>query len=243
MIKLKANVLLCEQPIDESLKDKLLLNGIFALERVDKKDTQAVAEATGAKIVAKLNDITEEELGIADELYTGRIELEKTVTFQGCAGATFMLRGITPQTIDELETAIRNSLTILKILKDDNRFLPGGGAAETHIAEDLKQYAKAFAGREQIVIEAFGEALMDIPRCLAENYGLNAIDALIELKNHHADGKNTYGINEQSSAEMVCQEPLKVKRSVIRRAYEVSSMMLRIDQLIISKEIPKFHKK
>ncbi len=62
MIKLKANVLLCEQPIDESLKDKLLFNGIFALEKVDKKDTQAVAKATGAKIVAKLNDITEEDL-------------------------------------------------------------------------------------------------------------------------------------------------------------------------------------
>ncbi len=68
MIELKANVLLCEQPIDESLKDKLLINGIFALEKVDKKDTQAVAKATGAKIVGKLNDLTEEDLGIADEL-------------------------------------------------------------------------------------------------------------------------------------------------------------------------------
>ncbi len=130
-------------------------------------------------------------LGIADELYTGKIELEKTVTFQGCTGATFMLRGSTSQTIDELETAIRNSLTVLKILGDDSRVLPGGGAAETHIAEELKQYAKAFAGREQIVIEAFGEALMEIPRCLAENYGLNAIDTLIELKHLHADGIST----------------------------------------------------
>jgi len=48
IIELKANVLLCEQPIDESLKDKLLFKGIFALEKVDKKDTQAVAKATGA---------------------------------------------------------------------------------------------------------------------------------------------------------------------------------------------------
>ena len=243
MIKLKANVLLCEQPIDESLKDKLLLNGIFALERVDKKDTLAVSKATGAKIVTKLNDITQEDLGIAEELYTGRIELEKTVTFQGCKGATFMLRGSTSQTIDELETAIQNSLTILKILGDDNRILPGGGAEETHIAEELKQYAKSFASREQIVIEAFGNALMDIPRCLAENYGLNPTDTLIELKNHHSNGLCNYGINEQGIGEMVCKEPLKVKRSVIRRAYEVSSMMLRIDELIISKEIPKFHKK
>jgi chaperonin GroEL (HSP60 family) len=84
---------------------------------------------------------------------------------------------------------------------------------------------------------------MDVPRCLAENYGLNATDVLIELKNRHANGLIKFGINEQSCGEMVCQEPLKAKRSVIKRAYEVSSLMLRIDELLISKEIPKFHKK
>ena len=243
MIKLKANVLLCEQPIDDSLKDKLLFNGIFALEKVDKIDTHAVAKATGAKIVGKIGDVTEEDLGIASELHTDRIELEKTVTFQGCSGATFMLRGSTSQTMDELETAIRNSITVLKNLEDNNKVLPGGGAIETHIAEELKQYAKGFACKEQVVIEAFGNALMDIPRCLAENCGLNPTDALIELKHYHADGFSNYGVADQNCGEMVCQEPVKVKRSVIRRAYEVSSLMLRIDELLISKEIPKFHKK
>jgi len=243
MIELKANVLLCEQPIDESLKDKLLFQGIFALESVDKKDTEAIAKSTGAKIVGKLENLTEEDLGKADELYVDRIELEKTVTFQGCKGATFMLRGSTPQTIDELETSIRNSITILKILADDNRILPGGGATETTMAKELKQYAKNFANREQIVIESFADALMSIPACLAENYGLNPIDTLLELKQYHAEGQSNFGVSENNCSEMVCLEPIKVKRSVIRRAYEVASLMLRIDELLISKEIPKFHKK
>ncbi len=243
MVALKANVLLCEQPIDESLKDKLLFDGIFTLERVDQKDTQAVAKATGAKIVGKLADLTEEDLGRADELFTDRIALEKTVTFQGCKGAAFVLRGNTTQTIDELETAIRNSLTLLKVLDDDDRVLPGSGAAEVHIAEELKQYAKDFASREQIAIESFGDALMDIPTCLAENYGLNPTDILPELRKCHAEGLSNYGVSEQRCSEMVCSEPIKVKHSIIRRAYEVSSMMLQIDELLISKEIPKFHKK
>jgi len=243
MIALKANVLLCEQPIDESLKDKLLFNGIFALERVDQKDTQALAKATGAKIVGKLEDVTVEDLGTADELYTDRIELEKTVTFQGCKGTTFMLRGNTTQTIDELETAIRNSLTLLKVLDEDDRVLPGNGATEVHIAEELKHYATCFASREQIAIESFSDALMDIPTCLAENYGLTPTDILPELRKRHAEGLSNYGVAEQKCSETVCLEPIKVKRSVIRRAYEVSSMMLRIDELLISKEIPKFHKK
>ncbi len=93
-----------------------------------------------------------------------------------------MLRGSTSQTIDELETAIRNSLTLLKILGDDNRVLPGGGAAETHMAARAQTVCQEFASREQIAIESFGDALMDIPTCLAENYGLNPIDVMPELR-------------------------------------------------------------
>ncbi len=242
LTELNVNVLLSEQPLEENLKDKILANGIFALENVDKKDTQAVAKATGAKIVGSLNELNEEDIGTAAELSTETLELEKTVTFNGCKGSTFLLRGSTLQTMDELETAIKNSFTILKLINDDERVLPGGGAVETHIAKELKTYAREFPSREQVAIEAYSIALMDVPRCLAINYGLNPIDTLIELKKRHAEGNCNVGICENSCHDMVCQEPLKVKRSVLRRAFEVSMLMLRIDELIISKEIPKFHK-
>ena len=121
LIELKANVLLCEQPIDETLKGKLLASGIFAMERVDRKDTLAVAKATGAKSVGQLRELTEDDLGFADELYTGKVELEKTVTFQGCKGATFLLRGSSIQNMDELETAIQSSMTLLKAIGEDSR--------------------------------------------------------------------------------------------------------------------------
>ena len=243
LIDLKANVLLCEQPLEASLKDKLVANGIFALETVGKKDTQAVATATGAKSVGQLRDLSEEDLGSAEELYTGQIELEKTVTIQGCRGATFLLRGSTRQAIDELETSIRSGMTVLKLMFDDSRVLPGGGAAESHIAQELKDYAVTFPSHEQIVVKSFGDALMDVPRCLAENYGLNPTDILAELKSRHAEGICNLGVDKQSCGELVCLEPLRVKRSVIRRAYEVSALMLRIDELLVSKEIPKYHKK
>jgi chaperonin GroEL (HSP60 family) len=182
-------------------------------------------------------------LGIADELYTGQIGPEKTVTINGCKGATFLLRGTTSQAIDELENAIRNGMTVMKILNQDNRVLPGGGAVECHLSQELKRYASAFPGREQVAISSFADALMDVPRCLAENYGLNATDALLELKKCHAGGLCSYGVSEQNCEDTVCLEPVKVKRSVIRRAYEISQLMLRIDELLVSKDIPKFHKK
>jgi chaperonin GroEL (HSP60 family) len=243
LTQFNVNVLLCEQPIEENIKDNLFAKGIFALESVDKKDTEVVAKATGAKIVGSLTELNEDDIGTAEELTTGTLELEKTVTFSGCQGSTFMLRGNTTQTIDELETAIKNSLTILKLANDDGRILPGGGAVEAHIAEKMKAYAREFPSREQVAIQAYSNALMDVPRCLAENYGLNPTDTILELKTHHAEGNHNFGICEQSCREMVCKEPIKVKRSMIRRAFEISMLMLNIDELIISKEIPKFHKK
>jgi len=243
LAELKVNVLICEQLFDVNLKDRLVADRVFALERVDKKDTEAVARATRARIVGQLSELSQEDLGVAEELYTDQIELEKTVTLQGCKGTTFMLRGTTPQSIDELEAAIRSSLTVLKLLGDDNRVLPGGGATETEIAQELKQYAKSFAGREQVAIEFFADALMECPRCLAENYGLDPGDTMIELANRHADGFCNYGVAEHGCEDHVCLEPARVKRSIIRRAYEVSALMLRIDKLLISKEIAKFHKK
>ena len=243
LIELKANVLLCEQPLEQNLKDKLLAEGIFALEGVDKKDTLAIANATGARIIGQLSELMKEDLGFADELKTDSIELEKTVTIHGCKGATFMLRGSISQTIDELETAISNSMIVLKIMGEDSRVLSGGGAIEAQITQELKEYARQFPSKEQIAIQAFGDALMDIPRCLATNYGLNATDTLLELRKHQAEERHNMGIDAQGCAETVCFEPTRIKRSVIRRANEVSMLMLHIDELLISKEIPKFHKK
>ncbi len=188
LAELKVNVLLCEQLLEAELKDRLVADGVFALERVDKKDTEAVAKATGATVVGQLTELSEEDLGFADEVFTDQIGLEKTVTIQGCNGSTFLLRGTTPQSIDELEAAINSSLTILKLLGDDSRVLPGGGAAETEISQELKQYALSFGGREQVPIQFFADALMECPRCLAENYGLNATDTMLELGRRHAEG-------------------------------------------------------
>jgi chaperonin GroEL (HSP60 family) len=241
--QLGVNMLLCEQPIEEFQKAILLSKGVFALERVDQKDTQAVAKATCAHIVGSLKELTKEDIGVADELYTGKIELEKITTIQGCKAATFLLRGSIPQEIDELETAIKNSLTVLKIASEDSRMLPGGGAIEAQIANELKSYAKTIGGREQIAVEAYANAFLDVPKALAENYGLNVTDIMLELSRRHSEGDLSCGISSHSCMNWVCSEPSKMVRSVVRRAYEVSLLMLRIDQLLISKEIPKFHKK
>jgi len=84
---------------------------------------------------------------------------------------------------------------------------------------------------------------MEIPRCLAENNGVNPDDTLAQLAKLHAEGFSDCGIRADGSCGTVSSELSKVKTTVIRRAYEFVSLMLRIDEQITRKEIVKFHKK
>ena len=144
--------------------------------------------------------------------------------------------------MDELELLIENSLNLIQAASISNKIVPGGGAIEMQVARQLSNFALQFSGREQLAIKDFADALLELPRNLAMNNGLNSDDAILQLRKLHSDGLSNYGLNADNFCGDACIELLNSKIAVVRRAYEVASLMLRIDEQIISKEIPKFHK-
>lgn len=73
--------------------------------------------------------------------------------------------------------------------------IAGGGAPEIELSLQLMEYANTLLGTEQYCFRAFAEALEIIPFTLAENAGLNPIATVTELRNRHAEGEITAGIN------------------------------------------------
>lgn len=59
----------------------------------------------------------------------------------------------------------------------------------------LAEHARTLTGMEAYCVRAFAEALEIIPYTLAENAGLNPIATVTELRNRHAKGETTAGIN------------------------------------------------
>ena len=57
------------------------------------------------------------------------------------------------------------------------------------------EYAQTLSGMESYCVRAFAEAMEVIPSTLAENAGLNPIAVVTELRNKHAQGEKTAGIN------------------------------------------------
>ena len=73
--------------------------------------------------------------------------------------------------------------------------IAGGGAPEIELALRLMEYSQTLTGMEQYCFRAFADALEIIPFTLAENAGLNPIATVTELRNKHAEGMKTAGIN------------------------------------------------
>lgn len=87
---------------------------------------------------------------------------------------------------------------------------------------------------------AFARALETIPETLAENAGLDPIEILTELKKRHEAGDTRAGLNlihdkiEDTFAAGII-EPLQVKSQAIAAASEVAMLLLRVDDVLISK--------
>lgn len=73
--------------------------------------------------------------------------------------------------------------------------IAGGGAPEIHVSRLLAQHAQTLKGMEAYCFTAYAEALEVIPTTLAENAGLNPIAMVTELRNRHALGERSAGIN------------------------------------------------
>ncbi len=239
--ELGVDTLLCGQIIDDSIKGELARQNIYALEKVEQTVLISTAKATGAKVVSDIGDLRESDLGRAENLVTEWIEPERITFFEGCEAATFLLRGSTQQTIDEVEQTIRNSLNVLAVLKKDSRIVPGGGALEMHIAEDLRRHALKYPNKEQIAIERYADAVGTIPKILAENFGFEPVDIIAELGKYHQED-SSYGIGKHGCASNVCGEPTRVKLDIFRRAMDVAQLVLSINEMWVSKEIVRVHK-
>ena len=245
--KVKANVVICQKGIDDMAQHFLAKRGILAVRRVKKSDMEALAKATGGRIVTNLDDLTENDLGYAKTVEERKVGGESMVFVRDCKdpkAVTILVRGSTEHVVDEVDRSVEDAIGAVVSTLELGKFVAGAGSAEVEVAKAIRKFAEKFSGREQMAILAFAEAIEVIPKSLAENGGLDAINILAELRSFHEKGKTTYGIDlEQGKVrdaiEMGVLEPLKVKTFAIKSAVEAAEMILRIDDVISASKVGK----
>jgi thermosome len=240
-------VVLCQKGIDDIAQHYLAKKGIFACRRVKKSDIEALAKATGGRIVSNLEDLSPRDLGFAKIVEEKKIAGEAMTFVRECRdpkAVTILVRGSTEHVVDEIDRSIEDAVGAVTSALEIGKIVSGAGSPEAEVAKRLRKFAEKFSGREQLAIQAFAEALEIIPRALAENGGLDPIDTLVELRAAHDQGKTTYGINlfngnVADALSMGVVEPLKVKIQAIKSAAEAAEMILRIDDVISASRLSK----
>jgi chaperonin GroEL (HSP60 family) len=207
-----------------------------------------LARGTNATLNNDVNGLTSGDLGVfissRNERWNGVmhwiVETEE-------GGATFIAKGSTNETVGEVERCFADALGVACQLLEEPHLRAGGGATQIALARHLRRFAEGFAGREQLAIEAYADALEIIPRTLAQNAGLDPLDSLLQTvarqSTHKGENPHHIGLNVETKApssmvEDGIVEPLRITRQVLAGATEAALSVLRIDDVLWAKQDP-----
>jgi len=239
-----ANAVFCQKSITDAAQYFLAKKGIFAIQDVPESDMKALAKAVGGTIVNKPADLNEGTLGDASKIEEMP---DITVTkISGCKNpkiVSILLKGTSQIFVDELKRAVYDAARVVQDTLEDKTCVIGGGAIDMELFLKIREYAATLSGRQQIAVEAFADAFESIPLTLAENSGYDPIDKIVALKSAHANGNKYAGLNVYTGEivdmyEEGVFEPMRVKKQAIQSAAESASMLIRVDDMMITQSRP-----
>merc|ERR1711931_580465 len=216
---------------------------ILTVIDVEREDIDFYCKSLGCKPIASIDHMTPEMLGSAELVEEIQAGASKIVKISGITSPTagktvsILLRGSNKLVLEEADRSLHDALCVIRCLVKKRFLIAGGGAPETEVSRELMLHANTLTGADAYCFKAFAEALEIIPYTLAENAGLNPIGTVTELRNRHAQGEKTAGINVRKGAitnildENVVQ-PLLVSTSSITLASETVRSILKIDDIV-----------
>jgi thermosome len=242
IISTGANVLICQKGIDDIAQHYLAKASILTVRRVKESDMTKLARATGGRIVTNLEDLTSKDLGSAELAEERKVETDKWVFIEGCKhpkSVTMLIRGGSQRVVDEAERSVHDALMVTKDVIEKPSIVAGGGAPEAFAAAKLRDWVSTLSGREQLAGQKFAESLEVIPLTLAQNAGMDPIDAMTDLRAKQSKGSKWTGIDVRNAkiadiSKLDIVEPISVKEQIIKSATEAACMILRIDDVIAS---------
>ena len=108
---------------------------------------------------------------------------------------TILIRGPNVHTMAQIKDAVRDGLRAATCAIEDKCLIPGAGAFEVAASRMLKRRKTAVQGKARIGVEAFADALLIIPKVLAENSGFDVQDSLIKVEHEQELSEQPVGLH------------------------------------------------
>ncbi|KAG6750768.1 hypothetical protein POTOM_045280 [Populus tomentosa] len=221
----------------------LKISSKFELRRFCRT-TGAVAIVRSLLFKLKLSPPNPDDLGCVDSISVEEIGGARVTIVRNEEGGnsvcTVVLRGSTDSILDDLERAVDDGVNTYKAMCRDSRIVPGGAATEIELAKRLREFSFKETGLDQYAIAKFAESFEMIPKTLAENAGLNAMEIISSLYAEHASGNTKVGIDlEEGVFKDVSTTNIwdlyVTKFFALKYAADAACTVLRVDQIIMAK--------
>jgi len=238
--KKKNFVVINQKGIDPLSLDILAKNGIFALRRAKRRNMERLQLVCGGVAQNSVDDLTPDVLGWAGTVYEHTLGEEKYTFVEDVKdpkSVTLLIKGPNAHTIQQIQDALRDGLRAVKNALEDDALIPGAGAFEVacaaHLSGTVKKSAK---GRVKMGVQAFSDALLVIPKTLAQNGGFDVQDAVVALQDEQGEG-NTVGLDLQSGEPFDptvegIWDNYRVKRQMLHSCSVIAMNLLSTDEIL-----------
>ncbi|KAK9873042.1 hypothetical protein WA026_020778 [Henosepilachna vigintioctopunctata] len=244
--KAGCNVLLIQKSILRDALSELAIHFLdkikcMVIKDVEREDIEFVCKTLGCRPIASLDHFVSENLvtaDLAEEIGVGGNRMVKITGAQNAGRTvTLLVRGSNKLVLEEADRSIHDALCVIRCLVREKALIAGGGAPEIELALKLAALANTLEGVDAICLRAYAQALEVIPFTLAENAGLNPIQTVTELRNRHAKGEISSGINVRKGTisdilEENVVQPLLVTTNAVTFATETVRSILKIDDIV-----------
>mmetsp|Transcript_37396 Transcript_37396/g.48107 ORF Transcript_37396/g.48107 Transcript_37396/m.48107 type:complete len:539 (-) Transcript_37396:255-1871(-) len=233
-------VVINQKGIDPLSLDMFAKEGIIAIRRAKRRNMERLTLACGGSAVNCVEDMTEDMLGYAGKVYEQTLGEEKYTFVEDVSNpmsCTVLVKGPNDHTITQIKDALRDGLRAVKNTIEDGSVVPGAGAFEVAAAYDLKKYMDDVKGRAKLGVQAFADALLVIPKTLAENSGLDVQDSLIKMQDALKETGTAVGLDLMTGEPMMPgQEGIwdnyRVKRQFLHLSTVLATQLLLVDEVM-----------
>lgn len=232
-------IVINQKGIDPISLDMLQKAGICALRRAKRRNMERLVLAFGGVAVNAVDELTPDVLGFAEHTYEQTLG-EEAYTFvvgprikpKSC---TVLIKGPNKHTIAQIKDAVRDGLRAVVNTMEDKCVIPGAGAFELGLSEHLEKFAKSVTGRSQLGVKCFAEALLVIPKALAQNSGFDVQDTIIHLQQEAQNklvGLDLYTGKAIDPIQAGIFDNYRVKQQVLEASTFTATQLLYVDEIL-----------
>lgn len=157
---------------------------------------------------------------------------DKYTFVEGCKNpksVTILIKAPNKHSMSQIKDAIKDGLRAVTNAIEDKFIVPGAGAFELAISDALNTYKETVKGKARLGVAAFADAMLVIPKTLAQNAGHDQQSVLVELHDAYAaGGKKLVGVDLKTGGALYPLEHgiidnYRVKRQIIHSATIIAS--------------------